>query len=382
MVDAGLIIFLIFFGISIYVVAKSISRQSKRKQQIKRKYKPYMSQQTPLGKNSYPPYNRGPYQTPSPSNQVHSNNNQSRYSQGGQQGQYSTARSPPQNFQQNNSSSMQFNPTNADDYYRAGMYDKAKDEYLKTGRIFGAAKSVAAKGIDHTGEALEIISRYAPEREEEMVRNLSRYFFDSGEVEISAKVLYDYGLKEESNAVLATIGKDTSEFESLEQPVEVDTFAVSADPLSYSTSADLASEGGVEGSYSSLNTSLDDKGSSGLISEREQAIFKELDSISSESPTVTVDPFASTEVKEVIAESTTSRNERSQFKKQPLKIATSDLDERCTVCLGTIKAGESFVRCPHCGKPAHYSHLIEWLKVKSQCPNCRKELSIRMFQIS
>ena len=40
-----------------------------------------------------------------------------------------------------------------------------------------------------------------------MVRNLSRYFFDSGETEISAMILFEKNLTDEADAVLATIGK-------------------------------------------------------------------------------------------------------------------------------------------------------------------------------
>ncbi|MCG3217209.1 MAG: E3 ubiquitin protein ligase, partial [Candidatus Heimdallarchaeota archaeon] len=65
---------------------------------------------------------------------------------------------------------------------------------------------------------------------------------------------------------------------------------------------------------------------------------------------------------------------------QPLKVATTDLEDRCSVCMSPIKAGQSFVRCPFCEAPSHFSHIVEWIKVKPQCPNCRKKLVARMFQ--
>ncbi|MFW9855765.1 MAG: hypothetical protein ACFFFG_11920 [Candidatus Thorarchaeota archaeon] len=35
--------------------------------------------------------------------------------------------------------------------------------------------------------------------------------------------------------------------------------------------------------------------------------------------------------------------------------------------------------CPDCGQPFHRSHLLEWLKVKRQCPKCRTALRVFGF---
>jgi hypothetical protein len=226
----------------------------------------------------------------------------------------------------------------ADEFFRAGMYDRAKEEYLKTGRVFGAAKSIAAKGREFIPDALQIISRYAPEREEEMVRNLSRYFFDSGETEISALILSESDLKEEADAVLATIGKTIDDI-ALGETVEVS----SIEPV---TSDEEMAE--------------------------TQKSLEELEIIAAETKDAEIQEEIIIKEKEVSA--------KQEIITQPLKIATSTLEERCSVCMSHIKAGESFVRCPHCDIPSHYAHIVEWIKVKPQCPNCRKKLVAKMFQ--
>ncbi len=48
--------------------------------------------------------------------------------------------------------------------------------------------------------------------------------------------------------------------------------------------------------------------------------------------------------------------------------------EKCSVCLLDIEYGEDFAKCPECGVFSHSDHLLEWLKIKGFCPNCRTEL--------
>ncbi|MHA1667523.1 MAG: hypothetical protein ACTSUR_02600 [Candidatus Heimdallarchaeaceae archaeon] len=299
MVEVGLFLFLIFIAISIMVAIRAAVKSQKRQKVPRRRYRPYQPQiiQQPRETEERPYVDRTPYS------------------------------STQQTFLDSRAAYA-----SADEFYRAGMYDRAKEEYLKTGRIFGAAKSVASKGKEFVSEALEIISRYAPEREEEMVRNLSRYFFDSGETETSAIILSEHGLTDEADAVLATIGKTIDDIK-LSGVVEVGTI----DP-----------------------------------------IVSDVEAVTTEEETEAVS--STIEVKEV-KDVTKEKTEQVRIKgPQPLKVATSDLDERCTVCMSPIKAGDSFVRCPFCDAPSHYAHIIEWIKVKPQCPNCRKKLVSKMFQ--
>ena len=297
MVEIGLLIFLVFIAISLIVAARAAIRSQKKDKAAKKRYRPYQ----PSGQERT-------VDEPTPS--------------------------APRTAAQITSSPSESRAAyaSADEFFRAGMYDRAKEEYLKTGRVFGAAKSIAAKGREFIPDSLEIISRYAPEREEEMIRNLSRYFFDSGETEISAIILYDSNLIEEADAVLATIGKSID---------------------------DISPTGVVE--VSEIEPAI--------ILEEEKSL-EELEAIASEAKEEKEEEIV---IKEKI-------ETQKKIQTQPLKVATSDLEDRCSVCLSIIKAGESFVRCPHCDIPSHYSHIVEWIKVKPQCPNCKKKLVSKMFQ--
>ncbi len=48
---------------------------------------------------------------------------------------------------------------------------------------------------------------------------------------------------------------------------------------------------------------------------------------------------------------------------------------QCEICSQSIVYGDDFAKCPHCGTFFHSDHLLEWLKVKGNCPNCKEPLS-------
>lgn len=273
MVEWGLLLFLVFISISLIVAARAAIKGKKKQNTPKKRYRPYQPQTQTQQQRTVAPT-----------------------------ASYSQRNTTPYTNTQADSRAAY---ASADEYFRAGMYDRAKEEYLKTGRIFGASKSVAAKGRDFVPDALQIISRYAPEREEEMVRNLSRYFFDSGETEISAMILYEKDLIDEANAVLATIGKSID---------------------------DIAPSGSVEVTPITATATVDE-------TLETQKSLEELEVIAAE-VIEEEEPFQEPEEEHVVRGP------------QPLKVATTDLDERCSVCMSPIKAGESFVRCPFCETPS------------------------------
>jgi hypothetical protein len=48
---------------------------------------------------------------------------------------------------------------------------------------------------------------------------------------------------------------------------------------------------------------------------------------------------------------------------------------RCAVCNLDIVSGELFSKCPYCNVLSHREHLLEWIKIRGMCPNCKKKLS-------
>ncbi|MFB0559813.1 MAG: DUF2341 domain-containing protein [Candidatus Lokiarchaeia archaeon] len=48
----------------------------------------------------------------------------------------------------------------------------------------------------------------------------------------------------------------------------------------------------------------------------------------------------------------------------------------CSVCNLDIFPGDPIVRCPHCDVLNHKDHLLEWIKIRGYCPNCREKLNL------
>ncbi|MEX2720070.1 MAG: RING finger protein [Candidatus Wukongarchaeota archaeon] len=46
----------------------------------------------------------------------------------------------------------------------------------------------------------------------------------------------------------------------------------------------------------------------------------------------------------------------------------------CSVCNNPIQNGEDAKVCPKCNKPAHKSHLLEYLRTKGECPSCGSKI--------
>jgi Zn finger protein HypA/HybF involved in hydrogenase expression len=49
----------------------------------------------------------------------------------------------------------------------------------------------------------------------------------------------------------------------------------------------------------------------------------------------------------------------------------------CMVCNLDLTTSDLAAWCPHCGNPAHRSHLLEWVHVKNRCPKCGEHLAER-----
>ncbi len=49
----------------------------------------------------------------------------------------------------------------------------------------------------------------------------------------------------------------------------------------------------------------------------------------------------------------------------------------CTVCNGFIKVRDEVLICPSCDNMAHKEHLLQWLKIKEECPICKSSINER-----
>ncbi|MHA1753992.1 MAG: RING finger domain-containing protein [Candidatus Odinarchaeia archaeon] len=49
---------------------------------------------------------------------------------------------------------------------------------------------------------------------------------------------------------------------------------------------------------------------------------------------------------------------------------------KCLICKSDIRPSQKKIYCPFCGSPYHRDHFLEWVKIKSFCPYCRRRINI------
>jgi hypothetical protein len=49
---------------------------------------------------------------------------------------------------------------------------------------------------------------------------------------------------------------------------------------------------------------------------------------------------------------------------------------RCSVCGKGLEIFDLSSACPLCGSKAHSDHIIEWIKMRHNCPICKKDLDL------
>ena len=58
----------------------------------------------------------------------------------------------------------------------------------------------------------------------------------------------------------------------------------------------------------------------------------------------------------------------------------NQIPQRCIVCQGLIKHGDSVLECPQCSNLAHTDHMIQWLKIKEECPICKSKVTMQTLK--
>jgi len=56
------------------------------------------------------------------------------------------------------------------------------------------------------------------------------------------------------------------------------------------------------------------------------------------------------------------------------------LPSKCSVCQGLIKRGDTVLECPDCSNVAHDEHMVQWMKIKEECPVCKTRISKRTLK--
>lgn len=309
----------------------------------------------------------------------------------------------------------------------------ARKAYLLAGAYYDCIKMFIDQG--ERRRAIEVVGQIPPNLQEDIVRRLAQYAFDRGKFHISAELLRSLGFVGEADAILAVAAH---EFGAIERPqAAADLYdAVGRQDLageSHEEDGEKAlAEGRIEEAKTAFKSAIEAYDASNqpkdaLRVEERLKKFDRLDSfrvlaaegrateaeemieeISNHFPRISISDLYA-EIASVLEkrgnldEAITYFDKAADATKNPVKrqsyvnalrrlgseiasktdegtqIAIKDLKERCIVCKLPIKAGRKYILCPHCKKPAHYSHLVEWIKVQGTCPVCHKK--IRLDQI-
>lgn len=210
-------------------------------------------------------------------------------------------------------------------------YDEASQLYLRGGQVYSAAKMKVMKGPTGAEEAINIIEVNSPDQVEMVTRNLvNEFYYRLGQPATAAALLRSVGLVDEAIAVEVTAGI-APQVESVN--VQTATTHTEVEPV-----------------------------------ENTEPV---VDTMEEES----VDDISVIEEVEAVTPAKPNNIQNT------LLMASVLLSDKCIVCRRDITTGDSFLQCQSCGKPGHYKHIAEMIKVTGKCPNCKERLVMHMFNL-
>jgi len=236
-----------------------------------------------------------------------------------------------------------------------GNFDEASNLYLRAGRIYQAAKTKAMKGPSAAAEVIEIITvNYRGNRDTPLNNLVDEFYHRLNKPEVSISLLRLMGQHDRANAIQAVAFPNeegqTDRDEVMEEVTEVtESFQTASEPAVEHKPPQPALD--------IITNNKDDTMS--VISDNELDSFLD-----------TAKPVKKVEVPKKPSEIPNT-----------LMMASGDLSENCIACRKPIISGDSFIYCLNCGKPGHYKHLGEMIKVTGKCPNCRERLVLSMFDL-
>lgn len=208
-------------------------------------------------------------------------------------------------------------------------FDEASQLYLRGGQVYSAAKMKALKGPIGAEEAINIVQVNSPDQVQMVTRNLvNEFYYRLSQPATAAALLRAVDLVDEAIAVEVAAGIAPQNVamnppEELMVKVDSETIAVDEEIDDVETVADVA-----------VTEEIDNNGP--LDAENIQ---------------------------------------------NTLLMASITLSDNCMVCRRNITSGDSFLQCQSCGKPGHFKHIAEMIKVTGKCPSCKERLVMSMFSL-
>ncbi len=238
-----------------------------------------------------------------------------------------------------------------------GNFDEASRLYLLAGQVYLAAKMKALKGPQFAAEAIDIIRAKFRGDAEKTINNLVSEFYDRlNKPAIAAALLRAAGYIDRAMAIEAIINTSLN-------PSPVSTVVVTENTSN-------STEDSLSPTVEEDTTTFDDD-------REEELSTEEIDNFLDEF----LEDDSSTELEEDDHQDDFTSSAPKKEIPNTMLMATTDLGEKCIACRRPIKSGDTFIYCLHCGKPGHYKHLGEMIKVTGKCPNCHKRLVLSMYDL-
>ncbi len=224
-----------------------------------------------------------------------------------------------------------------------GRYDDAATLYLQAGKIFLAAKTKMMKGPEAATEALDIIRSKMPNSFETIGRNLAHEFYYNLRKPVeAATILRAMGLVGEAEAIEVVENIPPTERYLIQSEMEVPIQNENVNQVTHQPESSIL-----------VSEQLDQVEKSEMQPEK-----SEMEPAKAVATTVDV----SGEIPNTIL------------------TAKLGLEKPCVVCKKSIDAGSEYVYCLNCGNPGHRRHLLEYIKVRGICPNCKARLTRKMYE--
>lgn len=238
---------------------------------------------------------------------------------------------------------------------KMGNYDEASRLYLQGGQIFSAAKMKAMKGPHEAGNAVNIIEAHSPDKMELITQNLvNEFYYRLEKPATAASLLRNIGKEEEAVAVEVAAGISPT----------VTNSNVNTTPARSETTR----------TTSEINaTSQDIPDMEDLFDEDTVAEDADINELLDE-----IAPLEELDVEPTVVE--TPEDPAGEYP-NTLMMASTTLDATCSACRRDIESGDSFLYCLNCGRPGHYKHLGEIMKVMRKCPACKQKLVPQMYDL-
>ena len=211
-------------------------------------------------------------------------------------------------------------------------YDEASDLYLKGNQVYSSAKMKLLKGPSGAPEAINLIDINAPDQTETITRNLvNEFYYRLKQPATAAAILRAGGQNEEAIAVEVAAGIPS-------QSIIVTTPNTPTNPAEPKILSSEPDQVEIATQETTQETAIlnSDENNSDMAGDSPDETSK-IDNISN-----------------------------------TLMMASVNLTDACSVCKKPINAGDSFLQCLSCGKPGHFKHLPEMVKVTGKCPICRE----------